>query len=200
MEIPTYRPPGSPLAKAFGESSGYGRPLYESATAPWEPGARSLRLVSKAAGAATGDVAAMRVLKSRPEARFVLGLAYPADRPDVGRALDGHRDVASADVVEAAAHNWMRKSLKAGLWHKSGTTGRVQVVESYIYRNPTPWVTTDVAGRHAVIRKGDWIVGAILDEEAWAAAKAGAIDGFSPQGSATRGTLSAERRAQLRRN
>lgn len=200
MDVPTYRPPGSPLAKAFGVSDSYGRAAYESLTAPWEPSAGpSLRLqMSKAAGT-TGDVAAMRVLKSRPAQRFVMGVAYPADRPDVGKALDGHRDVASAAVVEAAAHRWMLKSQQAGLWHREGTTGHIQIVESHIHRGPE-WPTTDVSGRQVVVKAGDWLLGAILDDEAWAAALSGRIDGWSPQGSATRTSLSAARRAELRRN
>jgi hypothetical protein len=56
------------------------------------------------------------------------------------------------------------------------------VVESYIYRNDQPWDLGD----GLVVRKGDWVVGAILSPEAWSLYKSGRISGWSPQGSARR--------------
>lgn len=130
------------------------------------------------------------ILKSVDERRYTLGLAYPANRPDVGRAMDGFRDVAGPEAVEKAAWEFLAKA-DVGLFHV-GEGGKGRVVESYVYRGPD-WQVDDT-----VIKAGDWLVGTVWDEPAWVAIKKGRVNGYSPQGGGRRIPLSPERAAQLR--
>ncbi len=123
------------------------------------------------------------VLKSIEEQRYVLGLAYQAGKDArIAKGLDGCRDYISAVELEKAAWGFVPAGGHVGIQHVEGTIGAAQVVESYIYRGPD-WLVGDT-----VIKAGDWLVGAILDEPAWQLHKAGKITGFSPQGTATRRT------------
>lgn len=140
---------------------------------------------------------AVQVLKASEERRFTLGLAYPADRPDVSVASDGHRDFAGADVLEAAAWSYLTKSGSVGLHHLDGTEGHGRVVESYIFRGPD-WHVTAVDGSEQVIKAGDWLMGTVWDEPTWAAVKRRELNGLSPQGRAQRRKPSAEALAKLR--
>ncbi len=144
----------------------------------------------------TSDLAACRVVKADAERRYTLGLSYPAMRPDVNTAQDGHRDFVSPEALEKTAWDWMSKHRNIGLFHKSGTDGHATVVESYIYRGPDGPVKVD--GKTYVIKSGDWMLGCIWDEYGWQMVKAGLIGGFSPQGTAKRTTPSPERLAELR--
>src|SRR5271170_3262405 len=56
------------------------------------------------------ELAYGRIVKAEDERRFTLGLAYPALRPDVAVAKDGHIDYASIEALEKAAWSWMSKS------------------------------------------------------------------------------------------
>lgn len=117
--------------------------------------------------------------------RFLLGIAYQAG-PDerIQRGADGGRDYFTAGELEKAAHSFLRNGPRVGLFHVDGTDGEATatVVESYIYRNNDPWVVAD----DLVVRKGDWVVGAVLSPKAWDLYKGGRISGLSPQGTATR--------------
>jgi hypothetical protein len=146
------------------------------------------------------------VLKaSGDEDRFLLVLAYPANRADVSKAIDGHRDFAPPRVVEKAAWRFLLKGAKVGRFHADarggtgdpgyGTTGTV--VETSVYRGPD-WTLTAADGSEQVIKAGDWLVGMILTPEAWDLYKAGQIRGASPQGTARRTKPSAEALANLR--
>lgn len=119
------------------------------------------------------------------EQRFLLGIAYQAG-PDsrIQRGADGGRDYFTEDELEKACHSFLRNGPRVGLFHVDGTDGEATatVVESYIYRNDEPWVVAD----DLVVRKGDWVVGAILSHKAWDLYKSGRITGWSPQGTATR--------------
>lgn len=137
------------------------------------------------------------VVKAIDEQRFLLTVAYPAMKADVGVAQDGHRDFAPADVVERAAHNFMLKGAKLGMWHEDGHDDCAEVVESYIWR-ADPWVVKAEDGSTQTIMPGDWLVGSILSEESWAMYKSGTIGGVSPQGRAQRKIPSADSLAQLR--
>jgi hypothetical protein len=120
-----------------------------------------------------------------PEQRYVLGIAYQAGPdPLIKRGADGGRDYFDAEELEKAAFSFMKNGQRVGLFHLDGTDGEATatVVESYIYRNDEPWDLGD----GMVVRKGDWLVGAILSPEAWQLYKAGKITGFSPQGTAKR--------------
>ncbi len=119
------------------------------------------------------------------EQRFLLGIAYRAGiDPAIARGQDGGRDFLTEAELEKAAFTYMKNGPRVGLFHLDGTDGEATatVVESYIYRNDEPWDLGD----GLVVRKGDWLVGAILSPEAWRLYKAGKITGWSPQGVARR--------------
>ena len=139
------------------------------------------------------------------EMQFLLGIAYQAGPdPRIAKGADGGRDFFSAAELERAAHSFMLKGQQHGLFHVDGTEGAARPVESYIYRNPVPWVVSDDAdvekavARLAaeaealagpddlVVRKGDWCLGSILNDAAWELYKTGRLNGFSPQGVARR--------------
>ncbi len=133
------------------------------------------------------------VFKSSEERRYTLGVAYPANKPDVGKAADGFRDFASPEALEQAAWSFMRKGAAIGLDHVDGTDGAGTVVESYVYRGPD-WPQDN----GYVVKAGDWLLGVVWDEPSWGDIKAGRRTGYSPQGGATRRTPSPEALAQLR--
>lgn len=139
------------------------------------------------------------------EQRFALGIAYPAGaQPTIQKGQDGGRDWLSPESLELAAWNFMLKGRQHGLFHVDGTTGAAQPVESFIYRNPVPWLVSDrtevnkaltemaaevekCAGPDdLIVRPGDWCLGAILSPGAWQLYKSGRIGGWSPQGVARR--------------
>jgi|SRR6185312_3976046 len=116
------------------------------------------------------------------ESRYVLGIAYQAGPdPRIQRGADGGRDFFSPDELEKAAWKFAKSSRIVGTNHVDGTEGAAEVVESYIYRGPD-W---DV-GDGVIVKSGDWLLAAILDEPSWALYKAGQFTGWSPQGSARR--------------
>lgn len=138
-----------------------------------------------------------KVLKAVDERRYVLGLAYPAMRADVGKAADGHRDFVAAETLEEAAWSWMAKGRNIGLGHADGTDGAGVVVESYIYRGPD-WTVDTADGSTQVIKAGDWLVGTVFPPATWDAIKAGRFNGFSPQGSGRRTVPSPDRLERVR--
>lgn len=121
-------------------------------------------------------------MASEPQ-RYVLGIAYQAGPdPRIQRGADGGRDFFTAEELEKAAWKFLRDGRRVGLFHGPDTTvGHAEVVESYIWRGD-PWDLGD----GVVVKSGDWLIGAVLDEAAWALYKAGKVTGWSPQGSATR--------------
>lgn len=117
-----------------------------------------------------------------PEQRYVLGVAYQVGPdPRIRRGADGGRDCFTAAELEKAAWSFLPSGAEVGLHHIDGTGGHATVVESYVYRGPD-WTLDD----GTVVKSGDWLVGAILDDTAWQLYKAGRITGWSPQGSARR--------------
>jgi hypothetical protein len=135
------------------------------------------------------------VLKADEENRFVLMVAYSANKMP-HRGADRKIDVASPDVLEKACWRFMDNGHQVGMWHERSGGGRV--VENSLYRNPIPWVQKCPDGSEQVIKEGDWIVGMILDEDAWGMFKAGLIGGASPQGTAGRKDASPETLARMR--
>ena len=118
--------------------------------------------------------------------RYLLGIAYQAGRdPRIAKGADGSRDFFTADELEKAAWAFLKSTPSVGLFHADGTEGHAEVVESYIHRGQ-PWVVDDTPGHEVIVRKGDWLIGVVLDEPAWAMYEAGEVTGFSPQGSAKR--------------
>ena len=122
----------------------------------------------------------------QPEQRYVLGIAYQAGPdPRIKKGQDGSRDFFSEVELEMAAFNFLRNGPVVGMFHADGTQGAATVVESYIYRGPD-WPVPGPNGDVTVVKKGDWLVGAILSPEAWALHKRGLVTGWSPQGVARR--------------
>jgi hypothetical protein len=152
--------------------------------------------VSKATEIDTENVTGL-VIKSQDEQRFTLCVSYPADRPDVGTAQDGFRDFASAIAVEKAAWQYLSKTPNVGLHHGQGTDGAGRVVESYIWR-ADPWVIKAADGSEQTVNPGDWLLGIVWGEDAWAAIKSGDIRGLSPQGRAKRRIPTPDAVANLR--
>jgi hypothetical protein len=120
------------------------------------------------------------------EDRFVLGIAYQAGRdPNIKKGADGYRDWATEREIELACHGFMKAGgQRSGVFHIDGTdtAGHARIVENYVYRNPNPWILED----GQVVKMGDWLIGAIVDETAWDMVKSGRITGWSPQGKARR--------------
>jgi hypothetical protein len=115
--------------------------------------------------------------------RFCLGIAYQAGPdPRITKGADGGRDYFTEEELEKAAWSFMLSGQQHGMFHIEGTEGAARPVESYIYRNPEPWVVSD----DLVVRKGDWVLGSILNGPAWDAYQAGKVGGWSPQGVARR--------------
>jgi hypothetical protein len=162
-----------------------------------------------AKSAATWDreTIAVRVLKADDERRYTLDVAYPADKADIHKAMDKHRDFASKAVVEDAAWNYMRAFRDVGLCHTPeqaasvGTEllqqGAAELVESYVYRGPD-WVVKAADGSEQVIVAGDWLVGFVWTQQAWDLIKSGKINGVSVEGGAKRRKPSKAALANLR--
>jgi hypothetical protein len=136
------------------------------------------------------------VVKSDAAQTYTLCVAYPADKPDVAQAADGHRDFASKAALEDAAWTYLTKSPKVGLWHEQGTDGAGDVVESYIYRGPD-WTVSAADGSSQVIKSGDWLLGIRWSPETWPMVRDGQGRGVSMQGSAKRRAPSPEALAAL---
>ena len=123
------------------------------------------------------------VRKGADEQRYVLALAYQAGPdPRITKGADGGRDYFTAEELEKACWSYLSSgSPQVGIGHVDGTMGAATVVESYIHRGPD-WDLGD----GMVVRKGDWLVGMILEPRSWDLAKAGKLAGVSPQGVARR--------------
>lgn len=153
-----------------------------------------------------GETISTRLVKSVPERRYTLCVIYPADKADIGKALDGHRDFASKAVVEDAAWNYMRQHGAVGVAHTPEhaaglgvafkADGAAEIVESYIYRGPD-W-PIDVGGQEYLIKEGDWLGGFIWTPEAWADIQAGKLGSVSVEGGVKRRKPSPEAVANLR--
>lgn len=148
---------------------------------------RSFRALTRrghmAAGLAkTDDPPRYAVVKSDADAHYTLGVAYPAK--SVGKDsqdVDAHADYMTDVELEKAAWRFLADGAPdSGLMHKDGTGGSGKVVESYIYRGPT-W---KVDGQS--VEAGDWLLGVIWNDAAWADIQAGKLTGYSMQGMATR--------------
>ena len=144
-----------------------------------------------------GETVKGYVVKSEPERRYTLCVAYPADKADVAVAQDGHRDFASKAAVEDAAWNYMRKHRAIGADHADGTDGSGDMVESYIYRGPD-WTIKAANGADVAVKAGDWLIGTIWTPAEWEKFTSGKRGGMSAQGGAERGVPTAEQIANLR--
>lgn len=143
-------------------------------------------------------LAAYGVVKANAEQQFTLGVAYPANKPDAAIAQDGHRDFTTAKALERTAWSYMRKAQAISLFHRDGTSGHAEVVESYIYRGPDWSITPPGGGKPYVIKSGDWLLGTVWDDYGWNLVKQGLVRGWSPEGGARRRKPSADQLANLR--
>lgn len=130
-----------------------------------------------------GSTVRVEVVKAVAERQYTLSMGYPAYQSDIAKARDGFKDFASNDEIEKAAWNYLASGAGVGLKHADGTDGAGLIVESYIYRGPD-WPQDN--GK--VIKEGDWLIGTIWSDQAWAEIKAGEIRGTSMQGRANRRT------------
>ena len=174
------------------------RSAAEAAGIPTEQAASNIvtSLPSNTAKASDGPIAEGTVLKADDENRFLLLVAYSANKMP-HRGADGFIDVVRPEVLEKACWRFMDNGAKVGLWHEEGHSKAARVVENYIYRNDVPWIVQGPNDSREVIRKGDWVTGFILDEPTWALYKAGKIGGASPQGAARRREARPETLAQM---
>lgn len=115
------------------------------------------------------------IQKSKDDKQLVTGLVLAPE------TTDAQGDIYDAEVIEAAAHNFVagyNKTTKLGFQHKEFRGGRFDLVESYIVRQDT--TIGDV-----VIKAGTWIMTVrVLDVAVWKLVKAGKIKGFSIGGKA----------------
>lgn len=123
------------------------------------------------------------VAKGADEKRFLLGLAYQAGPdPRIRKGQDGGRDFFTPDELEKACWSFLPGGGQVGIAHMDGTLGHMTVTENYIYRGPDWGQPSGL-----VIKSGRaWLIGGICDDYAWQLAKAGKLNGFSPQGGAKR--------------
>lgn len=120
------------------------------------------------------------------EQRIVLGVAYQAGPdPRIRKGADGSRDYFTAEELEKAAATFLKDGgRQIGIEHMDGTIGHAEVMESYIYEWDNPPVLNGVT--YDEVHQGDWLIKVQLDEPTWNLVKAGKLNGFSPQGTATR--------------
>lgn len=141
--------------------------------------------------------------KADPELRYTLNVIYPADKADIAKAQDGHRDFASKDVVRKAAWDYMRNYRNVGMCHTPEQAagvgaellqqGAAELVESFIYPGPD-WEPEP----GVVVKAGDWLGGFVWSPDAWELVKSGKIGGVSVEGKARRRKPSAGAVANLR--
>lgn len=137
-----------------------------------------------------------RLLKSEAARQYTLAVAYPANKPDVGIARDGHRDFVGKEALQDAAWNYLKDHRAVGAWHAEGGQGAGTVVESYVWPDGAPDWQPDGSGY--VVKAGDWLMGVIWEDDAWAEIEAGRMRGLSPQGTAQRAVTTKARTSSLR--
>lgn len=157
-----------------------------------------LKALSVPGRAAAAARVVTRLVKTTPEKRVSVHVAYPSLRADRATAQDGHRDFAGPDAVEEAAWHFMKAGAKIGLDHRDGTTGAGTCVESAIYRGPQ-YCLTAADGSSQTIAPGDWLIAIQWPPDTWELVKSGRINGVSMQGSALRRRPSPEALAALRK-
>jgi len=110
--------------------------------------------------------------KKLEDRHLVYGVVY---EPDV---VDAQDDSASAEEIEKAAHNFMKRSRRVKIQHREDADGRAVIVQSYI-------AAENFRIGDQIIRKGSWVmVVEIDDEELWQQVQKGELTGFSMGGRA----------------
>lgn len=122
------------------------------------------------------------VEKAAGEKQIVYGVVLD---PNI---VDAHNDWVPTGVIEAAAHDFVKKSRVIGFEHRARASA--SLVESFIEPYPTDGdYQAALQGRpHSVSRRmfgnqpitsGSWVIGVELNDELWSAFKSGDITGFS---------------------
>lgn len=130
-----------------------------------------------------GVVRRLTPVAKSAEKQFLLGLAYVAGRdPRIRKGMDGGRDFLDPEDLERACWSFLPGGGQVGIGHIDGTLGHLTVTENYIYRGPDWEQSTGL-----VLKSGmAWLIGGLCDDHAWRMAKAGHVNGFSPQGGGRR--------------
>lgn len=122
------------------------------------------------------ETAVQKAKKGKKEKRLVTGIVL---EPNV---VDGQGDIVAADVIEKAAHQFVRdynKATQMGLMHTIFGDNGIELVESWIVP-----VAFKLNGRS--VKKGSWIMTVhITDDTVWKKIKRKEITGFSIGGVAT---------------
>ncbi len=107
-----------------------------------------------------------------PEQRITYGIVYRRDR------LDHQREWTTRDIVEKAAHGYLKSYRYIDTEH-SWQEGSGVPVESYL----APCEISVFFGKRLepsdVINEGDWVLGVEWAEPEWGAVKSGEISGYS---------------------
>lgn len=112
------------------------------------------------------------IIKLDDSQRLVGGIVYEPD------TVDSQGDSASAQEIEKAAHRFMMESRVIGIMHKEAAGKRVDIVESYIVREPHK-----IGNR--VLKRGTWmLVVKVHDDGLWEGVKSEKLTGFSMGGRA----------------
>ena len=116
-------------------------------------------------------------LEKRDSQRYTLSIAYPVNE------VDAHGETAEAEAVEEAAWWYLRRGGKVGFMHDESPDYEEagDVVESYVYRGPSPW---RVGGEE--VNAGDWLVGVVWQPKYWEMIERGEMVGVSIHGVAQR--------------
>lgn len=131
------------------------------------PANRRAFLLMKADSSASETVT---ILKADEEKRLVYGVVLEPD------GVDAQSDTISADEIEATAHLYLDVFRNVGIQHEKLVNDAAHVVESYI-------APADFVMGAQRVRKGSWILTVkIVDDDLWAAVKAGKYRGFSIEG------------------
>lgn len=118
-------------------------------------------------------LASLVPIRKDAQERFVLGVVM---EPEV----DAHDEIASAQTIYDACHQFMLDFGDTGLQHREVVTDSVRIVENYIAR-------ADEVIEGQVVKAGSWVMGVIvLDDEIWEAIEKGDLTGFSIGGFARR--------------
>lgn len=98
----------------------------------------------------------------------------------VPEVADAHGDIISAEVIQAAAHQFLAEyntSTTLGIMHKD-MDPPLELVESYI-------APSDFVLGSQMITKGSWVITVhVIDSEVWGKVKDGKLTGFSIGGKA----------------
>lgn len=107
------------------------------------------------------------------EERYVLGEVLVPDE------FDAQGDAYTEHYVRKAAHFFMEYGHRLGLMHeRTLSDNRVRILESYV-------APIDMQIEDRCVKKGTWLLAArIVDDELWAAVKAGKLTGWSIEGTA----------------